>query len=118
MRAEIRPKIGLLSTGHDYYWGQFPGLKDMVMNMHGKLLSMLEQWGDIVTPELVDTEEKAHSAGALFRDKGVDLVLVFPLGYTPGMRVVPAVQGLHVPVRILNAHADRSYDYAVADTAE
>ena len=34
------------------------------------------------------------------------------------MTIVPAVHALRVPVRILNAHLDRSYDYAKADTTD
>ena len=44
------------------------------------------------------------------------MLLIFPLGYTPSMMIVPAVYELDVPIRILNAHIDRSYDYAEADT--
>jgi L-arabinose isomerase len=33
------------------------------------------------------------------------------------MNMVPAVMDLDVPIRILNAHEDKSYDYASADTA-
>jgi L-arabinose isomerase len=77
---------------------------------------MLEREGEVIAPELVDSPEKAQRAGEIFRRQQVDLVLVFPFGYTPSMNMVPAVRGLDVPIRLLNAHEDRSYDYANADT--
>lgn len=113
-----RPRIGLLPTGHDYYWDQFPHLKAMGEAMLGKLRALLEGFGEVVAPELVDTEEKARQAGDLFLREAVDLVLVFPLGYTPGMRLLPAVRNVSVPIRLLSVHEDRSYDYAAADTAQ
>jgi L-arabinose isomerase len=112
-----RPRIGLLPTGHLIYWDQFPGLKEMALGMLDEARKHLEKIGDVITPGLVDTEEKAFNAGKFFKQEDVDLLLVFPLGYTTGMVVVPCVRQLDVPIRILNAHKDSSYDYKNADTA-
>jgi L-arabinose isomerase len=117
MQPGIRAKIGLLPTGHQYYWDQFPGLKEMGLGMCANLRGMLEKRADVVAPDLVDTVEESRRAGELFRQEQVDAVLVFPVGYTVSMNMVPAVMDLDVPIRILNAHEDRSYDYASADTA-
>ncbi|MCX5649454.1 MAG: hypothetical protein NTX40_10255 [Planctomycetota bacterium] len=113
-----RPRIGLLSTGHFYYWDQFPRLKDMGLAMYRRLREHLEKIGEIVAPELVDTAEKARQAGAFFRKQDLDILLVFPFGYAPGMCVLPAVEGLDVPLRLLNAHEDSSYDFSKADTTD
>ena len=115
---EVRPRIGLLPTGYDYYWPQFPGLRDKGLKMYRQLLALLEQDATVVAADLVDTAEKSEAAGRLFRDREVDMVLVFPVGYTTSMMLVPAVRQLEVPIRLLNAHEDRSYDYTAADTAE
>jgi len=117
MRPGIRAKIGLLATGHQYYWDQFPGLREMGLGMCANLRGLLEKRADVVATDLVDTVEKSQSAGELFRREQVDAVLVFPVGYTVSMNMIPAVKDLDVPIRILNAHEDRSYDYASADTA-
>ena len=111
-----RPRIGLLSAGHLFYWNQFPGLKEMCMNMHAKMVERLSQIGDVLSPGLVDTSEKAINAGAFFRNEKADILLVLPLGYTTGMVVLPCVKQLDVPIRILNSHLDTSYDYKSADT--
>jgi L-arabinose isomerase len=117
-RNAVRPRIGLLPTGYYYYWSQFPGLRDKGLKMYRQLLSLLEKHAAVTAPELVDTPEKSEAAGRLFRERGVDMVLVFPVGYTTSMMLVPAVKQLDVPIRLLNAHEDRAYDYASADTAE
>ena len=111
-----RPRIGLLPTGHLFYWDQFPGLKDMCMNMHDKIVERLHGIGDVYSPGLVDTSERAINAGNFFRNEKVDILLILPLGYTTGMVVLPCVKQLDVPIRILNTHLETSYDYKSADT--
>ena len=112
------PRIGLLPTGHFYYWEQFPGLRDRGINMYARLVEHLEQFGEVIAPELVDTADKSRQAGEFFREQKVDLLLVFPFGYTPGMCVLPAVEGFTAPLRLVNAHEDGTYDYPNADTAD
>lgn len=114
---DIRPKIGLLPTGHFYYWLQFPNLKEMGMKMYQRLLSLLHERAEVVTPDLVDTYEKGENAAHMFKAEDVDMILIFPLGYTTSMQIVPVARELNVPIRILNAHEDSSYDYTKADTA-
>ena len=116
-KQRINPKIGLLPTGHFYYWPQFPELKRMGMRMYRRLIDLLKNEVDIVTPDLVDTPKKSESAGEIFKKENIDMVLIYPLGYTPSMNIVPAIRNLDVPIRILNAHEDSSYDYEKADTA-
>ena len=118
LEPKIRPKIGLLPTGHKIYWGQFPRLKERGMKMYERLLSRLESFGEVVTPGLVDTYESAVEAGRLFRECRIDILLIFPFGYTTGMMIVPAVGELDVPIRILNAHEDPSYDYKSGTTED
>ncbi|MCL5998466.1 MAG: hypothetical protein M1546_20790 [Chloroflexi bacterium] len=118
MQLCVRPRIGILPLGHHYYWDQFPELKTMGQRMYDRLTTMLGAYADIVAPALVDSPEKSREAGELFRRREVDLLIVFPFGYTPAMNMVPAVRELEVPIRILNAHEDRTYDYARANTTD
>lgn len=117
MEANVRPKIGLLPTGHKIYWGQFSNLKDMGTNMYNKLFDKLSEIGEVISPGLVDTHEKSVAAAEMFKDSKIDILLIFPFGYTTGMMIVPVVKDINVPIRILNAHEDSTYDYKNADTA-
>jgi L-arabinose isomerase len=118
MDSCVRPRIGLLPVGHQYYWDQFPDLKTKGEYMYAHLIEILNKMGEVITPELVDTVEKSNWAGELFAKEKVDILIVFPLGYTPSMNLIPAVNRVQVPIRLLNAHEDRSYDYARADTTD
>ncbi|HSM77187.1 MAG TPA: hypothetical protein VLT57_06170, partial [Bryobacteraceae bacterium] len=73
MEPKVRARVGLLTTGHQYYWDQYPGLRGMGLNMCAQLRGMLGQYADLVTTELIDTQEKAAAAGRAFRDAEVDL---------------------------------------------
>ncbi len=75
-----KPRIGLLPTGHQMYWGQFPGLKEKGMAMLATFRKRFEAIGQVFAPELVDDPEKARQAGELFKRNEVDIVFVFPLG--------------------------------------
>ncbi len=51
LTPKVRPRIGLLPTGHKIYWGQFPNLKKMGTAMYEKLLAGLD---DLVTATALD----------------------------------------------------------------
>jgi len=88
----------------------------MGQGMYAKLRDMLALYVNVVAPELVDTPEKARQAGEMFQCEAVDMVVIFPFGYTPSMDMIPAVANLSVLIRLLNAHENHTYDFTSADT--
>ena len=78
LEPKVRPRIGLLRTGHKIYWSQFPGLKERGMKMYAKLLERLSEIGDVIDPGLVDTYEGAVAAGKQLADSNIDILLIFP----------------------------------------
>jgi hypothetical protein len=70
--------------------------------MAGTLKGILERFGEIIASELVDTVEKSEKAGRLFREAGIDILIVFPFGYPTSMMIVPEVGMVDVTVRIQN----------------
>ncbi len=118
LEPKVKARIGLLPTGHKIYWEQFATLKERGMRMYDKLVEGLSEFGEVISSGLVDTYESAMEAAKLFRENDIDILLIFPFGYTTGMMIVPAVQALDVPIRILNAHEDAAYDYKNGDTED
>ena len=116
LEAKVTPRIGLLPTGHKIYWEQYPSLREKGLKMYDKLVEKLGTFGTVISPGLVDTYESALAASEKLAESKVDILLIFPFGYTTGMMIVPTVKALDVPIRILNAHEDSSYDYKTADT--
>jgi L-arabinose isomerase len=85
--------------------------------MYTKLRRRFEGIGDVFAPELVDTPDKAREAVNFFAVNPVDILFVFPFGYTTGMCIAPVAKSVAVPLRLLNAHEDCAYDYTAADTS-
>ena len=50
MQTTVRPRIGLLPTGHHYYWDQSPSLRELGQKMYARLRGMLDSVGDVVVP--------------------------------------------------------------------
>jgi L-arabinose isomerase len=77
-------RIGLFSIGLDAYWPQFPGLKEKLLAYNRQIAHRLGRNGvEVVNLELVDSPEKAVSAGHRFREtfakatEGHSLILNF-----------------------------------------
>jgi len=116
LKPTVKPKIGLLPTGHKMYWAQYPNLKEMGMRMYNALMDQLSVFGEVVSAGLADDFESASEAADLFTKCNIDILLIFPFGYTTGMMIVPALKVINVPIRLLNAHEDASYDFKNAGT--
>lgn len=116
MKQPPAARIGLLPTGHRMYWQQYPGLKERGMAMKDELVQRLGAMGQVVESPLVDTEAAAFEAAGFFSRQPIDILFIFPFGYTTGMCIAPVVKAVNVPIRVLNAHRDASYDYSKADT--
>jgi len=60
---------------------------------------------------MVDTVEKARSAGDLFNQEDVSLIFLYVSTYALSSTVLPAVQKVKVPVIILNLQPVSAIDY-------
>ncbi|HWB92931.1 MAG TPA: hypothetical protein VG605_13805 [Puia sp.] len=105
-------KLGLFGIGLDAYWEQFPGLEQRLQGY----LAAVEQTLKAIHPEvinlgLVDTPEKAFTAGAEFRKQDVDLIFLYVTTYALSSTVLPVVQRAKVPVIILNLSPEAAIDY-------
>ena len=67
----VRPRIGLLPTGHLIYWDQFPGLKEMALGMLDEAREHLDKIGDVIIVKPIDSaiverqEERSIAATVL-----------------------------------------------------
>ncbi len=106
-------KIGLFGIGLDSYWPQFEGLKDRLEGylsvVHDKLTVI---YPHIVNAGLVDTSDKAFTAGRTFRQEDVDIIFLYVTTYALSSTVLPVVQRAKVPVIILNLSPEAAINYA------
>lgn len=118
LEPKVKPRIGLLPTGLQMYWFQYPRLKERGLEMYNNLVSRLSEFGDVFSPGLVDTDETAFAAAEYLGNQNIDILLIFPFGYTTGAMIIPTVRKVNVPIRLINGHMESSYDYRNADTED
>src|SRR5512141_1531981 len=112
-RAYAEPKIGLFGIGLDAYWPQFPGLEERLKGYTRQVARKLEGAGaQVVNLGLIDTPEKALTAGHEFRRADVDVIFLHVTTYALSSTVLPVVQRARVPVIILNLSPEAAIDYA------
>jgi len=106
-------RIGLFGIGLDTYWPQFAGLEQRLKGYLGKVATKLKRPGvQVVNLGLVDTPEKAMTAGHQFREADVDLIFLHVTTYALSSTVLPVVRRAKVPVIILNLQPEAAVDYS------
>jgi L-arabinose isomerase len=107
------PRIGLFGVGLDTYWVQFDGLRDRLLGYQTQIAERLTSLGaNVLNAGLVDSPLKAPEAASIFRRGEVDIVFLYVSTYALSSTVLPVVQGLHVPVVVLNLQPIPQLDYA------
>ena len=105
-------KVGLFSIGLDTYWAQFPGLLDRLRSYNQAIAGSLASSGsEVVNLGMVDSPEKALSAGHAFRQADVDLIFLHVSTYALSSTVLPVVRRAKVPVILLNLSPLAAIDY-------
>jgi L-arabinose isomerase len=108
------PTVGLFGVGLDTYWPQFSGLKSRLEGYQARVADFVRAAGpvDLVDAGLVDSPERAAAAGALFREKSVDLLFLYISTYALSSTVLPVVKAAGVPTVVLNVQPKAAIDYA------
>jgi L-arabinose isomerase len=105
-------RVGLFGIGLDTYWPQFEGLKDRLDGYLRKVAGKLERPGvEVVSLGLIDSPEKAATAGHRFRQADVDLIFLYVTTYALSATVLPVVRRAKVPVIVLNLSPGAAIDY-------
>src|SRR5581483_6358411 len=111
-KPKYKLRVGLFGIGLQAYWDQFPGLEDRLKGYVSAVAQRLAASGaEIVNLGLVDTPEKAVSAGHDFRRADVDLVFLQVTTYALSSTVLPVVRRAKVPVVVLNLSPGPAIDY-------
>lgn len=107
------PKIGVFGIGLEAYWPQFAGLRERLLGYITIVADRLEHLGaEVINLGLVDSPEKAFSAGHEFRRADVDVIFLYLTTYALSSTVLPVVRRAKVPVVVLNLSPAAAIDYA------
>jgi len=105
-------RAGLFSIGLEAYWSQFEGLRDKLMDYNRRVAEGLAAGGvSVVNLGLIDSPQKAVSAGHRFRRQDVDLIFLHVSTYALSSTVLPVVRRARAPVVILNLSPGAAIDY-------
>ena len=106
-------RAGLCGIGLEAYWPQFEGLKSRLENYIATIASRLERPGvQIVNLGLIDSPQRAQSAGHQSRREDIDILFLYVTTYALSNTVLPLVQRAGVPVIVLNLQPEAAIDYA------
>jgi L-arabinose isomerase len=104
--------VGLFGVGLDAYWQQFQGLEDRLKGYLATVSQRLAKpYLRVINLGLVDTSEKAYTAGHQFRQAEVDLIFLYVTTYALSSTVLPVVRRAKVPVIVLNLAPSAAIDY-------
>jgi L-arabinose isomerase len=110
---ESRLRVGLMGIGLEAYWSQFQGLEE---RLRGYVDVVAEKIGsgerEVIKLGLVDTPQKAISAGHACRRSDIDLLVIYVTTYALSSTVLPVVLRAKVPVLLLNLQPEAAIDYA------
>ena len=110
--GEHELRVGLFGIGLDAYWPQFEGLRDRLTGYLHVVAQKLHRPGaQVINLGLIDTPEKAVSAGHEFRHQDVDLIFLYVTTYALSATVLPVVRRAKVPVIVLNLSPGAAIDY-------
>ena len=106
-------KVGLFGIGLQAYWPQFAGLEERLQGYVSQVAGNLARPGvEIINLGLIDSPEKALSAGHAFRQADVDILFLYVTTYALSSTVLPVVRRAGVPIVILNLQPTAAIDYA------
>ena len=105
-------RIGVFGSGYHVYWDQFEGLEEKLIGHQRYFEDRLRENGvDVVSGDLVDTNQKAAQVGDMFRRQDVDFLILFMSTYAMSSLVLPVVQRAGVPMMIASMQPNKAMDY-------
>jgi L-arabinose isomerase len=111
-------RVGVFGCGCWFYWHQFEGLRERLLEHQGYFEDRLQQLGvEVVSSGLVDTPERAVETGEAFRRQGIEFLFCYVSTYALSSTVLPVVRRAAVPIVIISLQPNRAMDYAHGTTA-
>ena len=99
-----RARVGLLALGYFEYWRMYPALEDQVRSdLDGaaeRLKTVLKDC-DVTYPGMVDTLDRAETAGMAFRNAEIDVLVVIAGTYLPDFITMHAINRCAARPRVI-----------------
>lgn len=116
-REYKKPKIGVFGCGCWFYWDQFPGLKERLIDHQRYFEDRLRENGvEVVSGDLVDTPKMAVQTGDMFKHEDIDFLMCYMSTYAMSSTVLPVVQRADAPVVMISLQPTKAMDYVNGTT--
>ncbi len=114
------PRIGLYTMGLQYYWQQFPGLKERLLGYCDFIAQRLSQMAGAVVFNfgMVDCESAGEKAGEYFNLHNVDIIFAHGATYVTSASILPVHQICSARPIILNLQPTARINYEKTTTGE
>lgn len=120
LKETKKARIGVYTMGLKHYWGQFPGLRERMIEYGQFIADKITAMGNatVYFYGLVDCEQEGEKAGEYFNANNVDLVFAHAGTYVTSASVLPVHQVCKAPVVVLNLQPTARINYAKTTTGE
>ncbi|AYB42801.1 L-fucose/L-arabinose isomerase family protein [Paenibacillus lautus] len=109
-RAKAR--VGVITVGHEPYWGQFAGLKEELQGNGKKFEDMLRKLDvEVVSAGFVDNVDQSFAAAARLKAADVDFLFCNLSTYVTSSSAATAILNLSVPTVLVALQPLKKLDY-------
>jgi L-arabinose isomerase len=112
-----KARVGVITVGHEPYWGQFPGLRDELEGNGRQFEGLLRQQDvEVVSGGFVDNVDKSYVAAAYLKSQDIDFLFVNLSTYVTSSSAATAIVNLSLPTVLVALQPLSRLDYQKTTT--
>jgi len=111
-----KPKIGIVSLGHEIYWPQFDGLKEELSQKENEFAKFFSSETDLFFAGFVDNVDKAFEAVQKCKKEDIDALFLVMTTYVTSAVAAPFAVYLDVPQILVGIQPLDHLDYKKTTT--
>lgn len=112
-----RARVGVMTVGHEPYWGQFPGLKEELAGYGREFEDRLRANDvEVVSAGFVDSVDQAFAASEFLKKHDVDFLFSFLSTYVTSSTAVTPILNLNIPTVLVALQPLQRLDYTRTTT--
>ncbi|MFD0961026.1 L-arabinose isomerase family protein [Paenibacillus chungangensis] len=107
-----KARVGVITVGHEPYWGQFAGLKEELEGNGREFEAMLKENDvEVVYGGFVDNIDKSFEAASFLKAQDVDFLFCYLSTYVTSSSAATAILNLNVPTVLVALQPLERLDY-------
>ncbi|MCR2804861.1 L-fucose/L-arabinose isomerase family protein [Paenibacillus soyae] len=112
-----KARVGVITVGHEPYWGQFAGLKEELEGYGREFETMLKGNDvEVVYGGFVDNVDKSFEAASYLKARDVDFLFCYLSTYVTSSSAATAILNLNVPTVLVALQPLKRLDYRKTTT--